>query len=99
MSAVALEVSSAIADLDPTGISPKILGLISRINEQYGQMKDNQEVCLGLKTEVNLISAIVEKLCATKQIDPCEKTLIEVEICLTQCLTLIESIGSRNDKL
>lgn len=99
MSALALDVASSIADLDPTGIAPTIFNIVSKIHEQYGQMQGNKEACQGLNKEVEIVSDIVKKLCETKQTGPCQRTLVELTECLTQCLTLISAIGAEKDTI
>ena len=99
MSSSALEVVASIADLDPTGIAPTIFNIVSKIHEQYGQMQGNKEACQSLNKEVEIVSDIVKKLCETKQTGPCQRTLVELTECLTQCLTLISAIGAEKDTI
>src|SRR5476651_1582108 len=99
MSALALDVASSIADLDPTGIASRVFNVLSKIHEQYGEMQDNKEVCQDLKKEIDIINSIVTKLDETKQMAPCKRTLLELEGCLTQCLTAIERIGAEKDTM
>ncbi len=99
MSSLASEVGSSIADLDPTGTASAILTLVFKIHNQYEQMKDNQDICRDLKKEVDLVSTIVSQLCTTSQLDPCQRTLKELNECLTQCLVVIERISAVKDTM
>jgi len=96
-SGVASNLANAVANLDPTRTASAIFSIASKIHEQYGQMKSNQEFCLVLKEEVDRIDKIVKELCTTKQMGACEENLVALEKCLTECLVLIQSIGKKKD--
>ncbi len=97
MSELASKMTSAITELDPTRVTTAIFSLVLKIHEQYSEMKNNKEICQDLKRKVDMINGIVEKLSEIKQTGVCQRTLVELNECLSQCLVVISSIGAEKD--
>lgn len=89
--ALATSVVSNLADLDPTGIAKKIVGLALKVHEQYEQMEGNKEACRALNIEVKTVSRIVQDLSQSKNIEYCVDSLQELEHVLEACVKVISA--------
>ncbi len=94
MFTAALEAAKIAAELDPTGISKTIVGVIDGIHQKYEEMKDNKELCEGLCKESESILLILTDLNTGNKTASCQKILKELNDCLIECKKFIDRIAT-----